>query len=149
MTYMSKWDKTQATRCCLSSDVAADDTWPCCCDGCASACVLRLHRMIPINATGKNATKIIYQRPCCPGCLQSEERAKPACAVDSPTGTNVECTVGRQNILPVEPQSVLTHGLCAISELDSRYHTARYNIRIPSDVGTVLKYFDSLQRSPP
>ena len=85
---------------------------------------MRLHRMIPISAPGVNATEIRYQRPCCPGCLQPVERAKPACAIDNPAATNVECTVGRQNILPLEPLSVLTHVLCAISELYARYHTA-------------------------
>ena len=96
---MFKWDKTQATR--YSNVAAAADLWPCCCEGCA--CVLRLHRMLPISDLGKNATEIIYQRPCCPGCLQPEERTKPACAIDSPAGTNVECAVGRQKILLLEP----------------------------------------------
>ena len=38
-------------------------------------------------------------RPC---CMKAEERAKSACAVDSPAGTNVERTVGRQSIVSSE-----------------------------------------------
>ena len=81
-----------------------------------------------------------------PGCLQPEERAKPACAVHSPAGTNVECNVGRQNILPLEPSSVLTHGLCAISELYSRYHSTLYcsYSQWPRNRFKVLRYIVAL-----
>ena len=62
--------------------------------------------------------------PWVPAVRGDSEASLTSCAVDSPTGINVECTVGRQNILPLEPLSVLTHVLCAISELYARYHTA-------------------------
>ena len=49
------------------------------------------------------------------GCLQSEERAKQTSAFDSPAGSNGECTVARQNILPLEPSSISNHDTYAIT----------------------------------